>query len=151
MHNTQAGQTNPPNMLHMLGGLLWKRTPQQYKPHYLDFVIFADGHGPHVVLLAELLRQGGRHDLPPDVWGGIEVPLTVLATGGCYKGIELHDAVKKQVMAMTNPDDKGCTCLQNSALKLWIRIDSFKKIQECRVKVHTTIFWHHIKQLRTQT
>lgn len=34
---------------------------------YLDFVIFADGHGPHVVLLAELLRQRGRHDLPPDV------------------------------------------------------------------------------------
>lgn len=34
---------------------------------YLDFVVFADGHGPHVVLLAELLGQGRRHDLPPDV------------------------------------------------------------------------------------
>lgn len=33
----------------------------------LDFVIFADGHGPHIVLLAELLGQRGRHDLPPDV------------------------------------------------------------------------------------
>lgn len=38
-----------------------------FKLHYLDFVIFADGHGPHVVLLAELLGQWGRHDLPPDV------------------------------------------------------------------------------------
>lgn len=62
--NTQGGQTNLPNMLHIS---YKKRTPQQYKPHYLDFVIFADGHGPHVVFLAELLRQGGRHDLPPDV------------------------------------------------------------------------------------
>ena len=40
---------------------------QQSKLQYLDFVIFADGHGPHIVLLAELLGQGGRHDLPPDV------------------------------------------------------------------------------------
>lgn len=40
---------------------------QQSQLQYLDFVIFADGHGPHVVLLAELLGQGGRHDLPPDV------------------------------------------------------------------------------------
>lgn len=39
----------------------------QLKLHYLDFVIFADGHRPHVVLLAELLGQWGRHDLPPDV------------------------------------------------------------------------------------
>lgn len=39
----------------------------QFKLNYLDFVIFADGHGPHVVLLAELLGQWGRHDLPPDV------------------------------------------------------------------------------------
>lgn len=42
-------------------------TYRQFKLHYLDFVIFADGHGPHVVLLAELLGQWGRHDLPPDV------------------------------------------------------------------------------------
>lgn len=34
---------------------------------YLDFVIFADGHGPHIIFLAEFLGQGGRHDLPPDV------------------------------------------------------------------------------------
>lgn len=34
---------------------------------YLDFVVFADGHGPHIVLLPELLGQRGRHDLPPDV------------------------------------------------------------------------------------
>lgn len=40
---------------------------QQSKLQYLDFVIFTDGHGPHIVLLAELLGQGGRHDLPPDV------------------------------------------------------------------------------------
>lgn len=63
-------------------------------PSYLDLVIFADGHGPHVVLLAELLWQRGRHDLPPDVWGGIEVPLAVLAAGGRYKWIQLHDATK---------------------------------------------------------
>lgn len=69
---------------------------QQFKLQYLDFVIFADGHGPHVVLLSELLWQGGRHDLPPDVWGGIEVPLAVLAAGGCYKWIQLHDAANKQ-------------------------------------------------------
>lgn len=40
---------------------------QQFKQHYLDFVIFADGHRPHIVLLAELLGQRGRHNLPPDV------------------------------------------------------------------------------------
>lgn len=44
-----------------------KSNSKQFTLKYLDFVIFADGHGPHVVLLAELLRQGGRHDLPPDV------------------------------------------------------------------------------------
>lgn len=64
----------------------------QFKMRYLDFVIFADGHRPHVVLLAELLGQWGRHDLPPDVWRGIEMPLAVLAAGGCYKWVQLHDA-----------------------------------------------------------
>lgn len=39
----------------------------QFKSPYLDLVVFADGHGPHVVLLAELLGQRGGHDLPPDV------------------------------------------------------------------------------------
>lgn len=72
------------------------RTIQLSKLQYLHFVVFADGHGPHVVLLAELLGQRGRHDLPPDVWGGIEVPLAVLTTRGCYKWVKLHDAVDRK-------------------------------------------------------
>lgn len=34
---------------------------------YLDLVILADGHGPRIVLLTELLGEGGGHDLPADV------------------------------------------------------------------------------------
>ena len=62
---------------------------------HLDLVVLADGHGPHVVLLAELLGERGGHDLPPDVGGGIEVPLAVLAPRGCQKWIQLHDATNK--------------------------------------------------------
>ena len=40
---------------------------QQSMLQYLDFIVFTDGHGPHIVLLAELFAQRGRHDLPPDV------------------------------------------------------------------------------------
>lgn len=69
---------------------------QQSILQYLDFIVFTDGHGPHIVLLAELFGQRGRHDLPPDVWGGIEVPLAILTAGGGYKWIQLHDASSKQ-------------------------------------------------------
>lgn len=51
----------------LMNVILCNTSFQQFKQHYLDFVIFADGHRPHIVLLAELLGQRGRHNLPPDV------------------------------------------------------------------------------------
>lgn len=58
--------------------------------HNLHFVILPDGHGPHVVLLPQLLGKRGGHDLPANVGRRIEVPLPVLAPVGSHEGIELH-------------------------------------------------------------
>ena len=56
----------------------------------LDLVVFADGHGPYAVLLTELLGEGGAHQDPPDVGGGGEVALALLATGRGDVLVQLH-------------------------------------------------------------
>lgn len=66
------------------GGVIWTSS-------YLDLVVLADGHGPDVVLLPQLLGQRGGHDLPADVRRGVEVPLAVLTPGRRHKRVQLHD------------------------------------------------------------
>ena len=58
---------------------------------HLYFIIFADGHVPHIVLLSEFFGQRGAHLLTPDVRGRIEVALALLPSGGGHKWIALHD------------------------------------------------------------
>lgn len=47
-----------------------------------DLVLLADGEGAHVVLGAELLREGRRHEDAADAGGGREVSLAGLSPGG---------------------------------------------------------------------
>lgn len=65
--NLFGDNTIKSSMCSLLLHLHLLQTSSNPRLQYLDFIIFSDGHGPHVVLLAELLRQGRRHDLPPDV------------------------------------------------------------------------------------
>ena len=56
----------------------------------LNFVILPNGHRPNVILLSQLFRKRGRHDLPPNVRGCVEMPFAVLASVRSHEGIELH-------------------------------------------------------------
>lgn len=65
------------------------RTPRGTST-YLDLVVLADGHGADIVLLPQLLGERGRHDLPANVRGGIEVAFAVFASVRGHEGVELH-------------------------------------------------------------
>jgi len=57
---------------------------------YLHLVVPADGHGAHVVLLAQLLGQGRGHEAPADVGGRLEVALAVLPARRRHERVLLH-------------------------------------------------------------
>lgn len=59
---------------------------------YLNFVILADWHSAHIVLLSQFLWERCRHQLPTNVGRGREVPLTVLASVRSNVLVELHFA-----------------------------------------------------------
>ena len=56
----------------------------------LNFIILPNGHRPNVILLSQLFGKRGRHDLPPNVRGCVEMPFAVLASVRSHEGIELH-------------------------------------------------------------
>ena len=64
--------------------------PSVVPSYNLNFIILPDGHGSDIVLLSQLFRKRGRHNLPADVGRHMEMPFPVLASVRSHKGIELH-------------------------------------------------------------
>lgn len=60
--------------------------------HNLYLIILSGGHGLKVVLLSQLFRKTGRHNLPVNVGRYPEMPFLVLGPVRNYEGIELHAA-----------------------------------------------------------
>ena len=57
--------------------------------HYL--IIFANGHGPRIVLLPQLFAERRTHENTPDATRRREMALSVLSPRGGNKPTELHD------------------------------------------------------------
>ena len=49
---------------------------------YLNFIIFADWQAAHVVFSPHFFGERRAHNFPPDVRGGLEVPLPLNPPGG---------------------------------------------------------------------
>lgn len=60
------------------------------KTTYLNLIVLADGHAADIVLVPQLLGQGGGHQLPADVRRSAKVALAVLAAVGGDILVELH-------------------------------------------------------------
>lgn len=70
---------------------------------HLNFIILADWHTAHIVLLSQFLGQRCWHQLPTDVGRGREMPFAVFAPVRCNVLVELHFAIMG-----------GCLCWNES-------------------------------------
>lgn len=57
---------------------------------YLNFVVFANWHATHIVLLLQFFRQWCWHQLPTNVWWGRKMTFTIFAPVGGNVLVEFH-------------------------------------------------------------